>query len=601
MKMIYRISLCLCCLLLLACSNELTSEVSSGDGTITVQFTLKLPAGTVSGTTRTGSTYNENSIEDVHILVFEHAADGTGKFVGLSKYTVRTDDELNKKVTCQTELPRTGIYDIVALANLPAALNPDNIEDLPDAIGGDTKAHFIAWFEDNCATGPWDMSRPIPLWGEITKELSNAYNHGELSVDLVRSMARIDVKVADNVTDFKIESIRLYNASRNWQIIPGLANWNATDQKATAPTESKSGYDPDTDGYLYTLETPGTTAEAQIYTPEAPAGSVPLSDRWTNNTCLVIGGYFGIGNTDHISYYRIDLTDADGNYLALLRNHHYTVTINGVLYHGQNSPQAALAAHPVNSIYTTVEWKNLGYEATLEGAYTITVDRSLVYLSNIEYHGNGDVKYQINVQSNYSGEWKASVDVDYISLSTTGDYGEAMSEVSSTGDGILYLFVDRNNSTTTDLEAKITIEAGGVQIPVKVIQRHFDGVQITNSTGVFYFVNFYSLPGVVPAPQTITVKWSGMSDLNIENSTSFTSNGTVEAFEWLPETPTTTAYAATGKCEQTYTVAPPALPSNWLTIYPEVDSYKSIRRTQYIFGTPAAGTSAVVLTHTYPD
>jgi len=575
----------------MACGNEVVLDEPFADGTIGVHFTLNLPGGTSPVSTRSGGTYDENSIDDIHILIFEHATDGSGAFVGLAQYSDRTDDAANHTVTCRASLPMGATFDIVVLANLPSGLNPDQITDLPTTIGT-TKADFIAWFEDACPGTPWNMSRAIPLWGEVTKALSKADHRGELSIDLIRSLARIDVKVNSGITDFEIETIRLYNPSQNWQVMPAPTNWNATTKKATAPTASQSGYQPYTGsgGYLYTLDTPGTACEGLIYTPEAPAGSSPLSGGWTQNTCLIIGGYFGVDkDSRNISYYRVDFTDAAGNYLPLLRNHHYVVTINSVLHHGQDSPEAALAAHPVNAMYTAVGWTNQSDNVTVEGKYDLTVDRQVVYLPK-SYVG-GSI-YKLVITTNHPKGWTAKI------LPTTDarpPVYENMFSLSSSqgwaGSSTIYLSAAENDSGD-ELVSIVEITAGDIVLPVKVIHRAFNGVLVNWSGRTDQYLVFTAPLGTAPAPVDITVKWSGIGDLPIDMLTPTGSTATTyniaQAFVWNPGN-TTDAYETNKICEQTYTIAPEALPSWWDTVYPLNGSVKAKRETAYYFGGAVEG------------
>lgn len=590
------ISCCLCCLLLIACGNEIITDEPSGGNTIDVQFILNLHGAISPAPNSIGNPYNENSIDDIHILLF----DVSGDFVSLAPIHNRTIG--SNKVTCRTDLPRTGTYDIVVLANLPDALKPDKIADLRETIGT-TKAEFIAWFEYNCAAGPWDMSCPIPLWGEITKKLSNVYNHGELSIDLVRSMARIDVKVDENVTDFKIQTILLYNPSQNAQIIPDPENWDATKQKVTSPTESENGYGLYSGRYLYTLDTPGNTYETQIYTPEAPAGSAPFTDGWTSNTCLVIGGYFGTSNTTATTYYRIDFTDADGSYLPLLRNHKYTINIKQVLHHGQESPETALATHHVNSIYTTMKWMSQDSDVTVEGKYHLTVNRRVAYLPKTE-DASSNSTYKLIITTNQPDGWTAEVTegIEWLSLSA---YMEA-----SGIDGVAVYLCTQTNETNADREGTIEFRAGDIKVPVKVIQRHFDGARVEWAARTDYetkndfFLILTADLGATPEPEDITVKWSGVGDLTIEKDKQ-TGNkdwNAVAPFEWDPGG-FTTAYKVSGICEQTYTLAPEALPSWWEVAYPPVNNsngyLKAKRETTYYFGDRTSNASRVNAQQTY--
>ena len=56
------------------------------------------------------------------------------------------------------------------------------------------------------------------------------------------------------------------------------------------------------------------------------------------NTCLIIGGSYQ-GNTT--SYYRVDFVDGGGNFLPLLRNHRYLISIIEVVGDGYSTPEMA--------------------------------------------------------------------------------------------------------------------------------------------------------------------------------------------------------------------------------------------------------------------
>lgn len=574
-----------------SCTKETVPDEPLAAGTIGVHFTLKLPGATSPGSTRTTTrttTPYENTISDIHILIFNHAAAGTGTFIGLAPHSALSDKGDNT-VTCQAELPINATVDIVVLANLPATLNP---EDADLSTIGTTKANFIAWFEDRCETTPWDMTRAIPLWGEVTKTLTRDHNNSELPISLVRSLARIDVKLKSGIDDFIIETIRLYNPSQNGQIIPDPSNWDAGEEKVTAPSVSKGGYNPYTDaaGYLYTLDTPGTAYEGQIYTPEAPAGSAPLSVGWTKNTCLIIGGYFGKDNVatpQNLSYYRVDFTDASGTYLPLLRNHKYVVTIDKVYHHGQDSPEAALAAHPVNAMFSTVDWTTIDIDSnpdinSSDEEFYLTTDRRVMYVPKAAYSSGTNSDYGIKVTTNHPDGWTASGTGWWVGLSDT-----------SGGTGItnIYLYT-YGNGNWCDNEGIITIKAGDVTMPVKVVQRNFDGVRIVDESGNelptdesgYYHWRFTDAPGNTPYPLTFTVLWSGTKDLTITNNNTAINYEThaiiKEPFQWNPGT-MTTAYRTHGVCEQTYSCNPPELPSNWATLYPDGGTK---RETIYSFG-----------------
>ena len=81
-------------------------------------------------------------------------------------------------------------------------------------------------------------------------------------------------------------------------------------------------------------------------------------------------------------YYRISIIDRNGEYIPILRNHHYTVNINGPLYYGQATFAEALEAPATNNV-----WVSVSDEITslTDGVTTLSVDKTSVVIGEDEF------------------------------------------------------------------------------------------------------------------------------------------------------------------------------------------------------------------------
>ncbi len=86
-------------------------------------------------------------------------------------------------------------------------------------------------------------------------------------------------------------------------------------------------------------------------------------------------------------YYRISLLDADGNYINLLRNHHYTVKIEGALSYGQTSFDAALTAPATNNVWISI---SDNVPNVYNDQYKLSVDETFVVIPEEDFDDPSD-------------------------------------------------------------------------------------------------------------------------------------------------------------------------------------------------------------------
>lgn len=81
-------------------------------------------------------------------------------------------------------------------------------------------------------------------------------------------------------------------------------------------------------------------------------------------------------------YYRISIIDNNGEYIKILRNHHYTVNISGPLYYGQKTFAEAIEAPATNNVWVSV---SDDITSLTDGVYTLTVEKTNVVIGEDEF------------------------------------------------------------------------------------------------------------------------------------------------------------------------------------------------------------------------
>jgi hypothetical protein len=380
--------------------------VGDGEHLVTLSFTIPGPPPS--------RAMSETEIDAVDVLLFDLSTDNN-----LVYRAIGTKPNSSNEFT--VKLP-DGTYNIVVLANaramIPAAYPPATLFTAPPPLV--SREDVLADITQT-ATGKYTAER-VPMWG-----YKNSFTVGSGSsanIDLTRMIAKIDVAVdTDDVTDFWLESVRLYNYSSEGTVAPAV--------KTSAP--NYHGYDPDqwddrTDGikaygpnvpasakvaagvYIdYLLDAAPsdevTATSSPVYTFEAEAGVAHPTAGWQENTCLVIGGYYKDKTTP--TYYRVEFSKKESNgtytYLPLLRNHHYAVTIIGVSAHGWPTPGDAYDHEPSNITVQITEWNSGGLDdITFNDQYHLAVDKS-----EITFYMEGYAK-NMSVKTDFPTGWKVT-------------------------------------------------------------------------------------------------------------------------------------------------------------------------------------------------
>lgn len=341
-------------------------------------------------------------------------------------------------------------------------------------------------------SGAWDVSAnydPLPMWGQ-SDYMTIDDGDPELSVELIRSVARIDVNIASTAQDdgFVMKKVLYYNYPDKGRLSPLDANWNSAGKRVTAPSAPQGGYTYATTPQEHTV-TGGKSLQRAVYSFETtPAAS--NSDQAAS--CLIIGGSWK-GGPD--SYYRVDFFDGTTkNYLPLLRNYHYDVQVTAVKGPGYPRPADALKAGFSNMTAITHKWEQGGMgNVVWDGHNMLSVSRN-----EFEIYPEEQI-LEVEAATTFSEGWKATVSIDpadgadwlTIDGSGTGVGNEAV--------GTLKLKAKVN--ALRDRTGTVTITAGRLTQTVTVLQRLQPELSLeVGDVELIFATN--------PAEQELRVEWN---------------------------------------------------------------------------------------------
>lgn len=376
------------------------SRMEDGSGTsdeeIYLTLSLNLPGGQ-SSSTRSGqgtqdyyfTAAQESAVNSLQVLVFKEEGEAVGE-AALFAYNAPVLKMENGTVTVLLRKSTQGEkYSLMLFAN---AGKPTRT-----LTTADTKsvARTLFTFQECYYGGNYDKvyfyKGGLPMSGEstmpqvVTTDAETSFG----VISLKRAAARIDVGVnftstvndaesASGLANFALTEIFVFNANHKGYVADiGIP----TDAKKERPM------------YAEDCIQQGSSCVRLIYLPEAKnttdaTGATPLPD--DQRCCLVLGGRFdanGNGTTadDAVSYYRVDLVDAKGKQMDLVRNNRYVVNVTKVSRAGFPTANDAFLAGPMNITVSINAWNESSHDMVYDGQHYFQTETRVVTLP----HGQG--------------------------------------------------------------------------------------------------------------------------------------------------------------------------------------------------------------------
>ena len=298
-----------------------------------------------------------------------------------------------------------------------------------------------------------DTNNPI-CWGSVSLE---TLLNGTPTVDLWRPYAKVTLQVANAVkADFTQAGLIIHNAAAKSAIAP-------------------AGYKEPTDALAATTELSskdfGDEISSEVAVTETSAGvaNVIIKAKYKD-----VEGYYKVG-----LYKDKDATKK--TQYALLRNHHYTITVTKVNDYGFKTKEEAIKAEPENRLEAEVVDDNpaitnmiackdyeLGVCDNLSLGATAT-EATVTLVTTLKSATSADGKLY-GVEINSKDSWIKSYTPEDKEGITTPESGS----LSSSGKKYLLKFTLDPNTHETPRTGTVTISSGDLKLDVKITQAGYD-------------------------------------------------------------------------------------------------------------------------------
>lgn len=461
--------------MMISCTDDLSNEQWKNSEGERVKLTFKVNIPEV--TSATSRSFDEPSVETLHLIVFDNNGYFVEKQQANKNKTIVSDTEVTEfSVTLtasasQRTIHFIGNYD--GADNLPFGSESDIIGGLKHSKGDDA------------------------YWQRMTLGgINEKTNIG--TVPLIRNHAKVTVEVAESVTNFELESFTVVNIVTEGYLAPYNMNNGSFAQFLETGTD---GTFTQTNGKFACLSYKEITIGSDGYEGYVP-GTAELNlntdiddeDDWiaaneafylyerrfesTNHTFVLVKGKFTNANGQQpSSYYKVDLVYQDNNnvtqYYNLLRNFNYKIIINSVTGNGKDSAEKAYDM--------TGSHNNLAASIETQSLTNISDGASQLYVSYTEEYIVSDepVTLQYMYIPNISNKDAASNESVSIVCTENGDVVKSYSVASSNdldeeGEDTGWRTITINPQTPDANEAKkqtLTLTAGNLSRTITYILR----------------------------------------------------------------------------------------------------------------------------------
>lgn len=348
-----------------------------------VVLCIKTPSGFSSGAaSRSLTGEDEHKIENIWVLAFN----SQNELSEIRKGENLKDIDATTRsftATLQRSKNATDTYNLMVLANAERIITNQIGTDL-DNIPDKSYTAITALLNETIMGKMYASGGTIPMWGESgTLEIKLGVNNN-ISLSMLRSVARIDIGVGlpqqeidgtykwtgkdinDNKIPFDLKEVYVIKANNHYAVAPDKAN--VTDGKATAPTipgsTAQFTIDQSVANFKYAdAEIIASTADfgsyttQSIYVPEADVkvreGAKSGDENHENRMAIVVGGDYN--NSGRTTYYRLDLAKG-GDILNALRNHLYQFNISKVSGFGYTDVETAYKSLSMNMQVDILDW-----------------------------------------------------------------------------------------------------------------------------------------------------------------------------------------------------------------------------------------------------
>ena len=296
---------------------------------------------------------------------------------------------------------------------------------------------------------------PLVMWGR--RQVPSITSSVTISnLQLLRSTAAVEVKVATGITQFTLTQFTLIGVKPSGKVAPSVYTTEAATPGAT-------------------VTNPTTDANVDYHTLSTPYWAVATEtlyayDRASNTTdfpfLIVRGSYSG---TD--GYYKVKMVNGSGTPYSLVRNHKYIVTITDITGPGYANINDAIANGPMNIRVNIVDQRGDIAIMSVDDQHELGISNNTVIVQ-----GSANTTRVLTIANVYSSRTVAPT----VSFSGTGLTNVTLSAASGT-DQIRTLTARCSGAGT----GTITITSGTLKQTIAVTTRAFSA-GMTSATNLYY-------------------------------------------------------------------------------------------------------------------
>ncbi len=313
-----------------------------------VSISINVPGATAAAT----RAVEETTINTLDVVVFTDA-DQFVKKVPLSPANL-TQEGAYLTFKIDMAYDDVAMYRFVLLANLRSELGMQTLNASTTRQSMLANLSFAARYDSSAKT------LYLPMWGETETAYAITKTTSIPTVQMIRSVARMELKVADAISSiFTANSIRVPYQYSTGRAAPLEANYHKGSRKVTAPSLFNTSLNT-----TATYSNPTTVMYMAEYNKTA-----------ANEFCLLVNAaYNGVNG-----WYKVLLRDNDGYKVDILRNFAYIVTIREVTGPGFNNWQDALNSNTYIQA-EVAEWNEAPQSVVIEGNNYIDVSHPTIKL-----------------------------------------------------------------------------------------------------------------------------------------------------------------------------------------------------------------------------
>lgn len=478
-------------LVTLSCQSEdlLVPGIQEQDGYVTVEFRTAVPDMDIVQTKAVDP--DGGGVQQMQVFCF----DANGIFITTSKAHLDADaPEAGSNASLSGKVSATVPEHAVTL-QLVGNQNLTFFEE--DRYRGMTEVEVMASLEASAGR--------MIYWARKTVAELRQCTTPETAVKLLRNQAKITLSVEDGV-GFVQKGWIVVNSNAFGTVAP----FNPDTETFEAPTIANPFVTlPENEAKLGDFLDVRTNEEEYIF--ESPnSDSEPLD-------FIVKGSQDGGAD----KYYRISIIDKDGDYLPILRNHHYTVNIAGSLYYGVDTFAEALETPPTNNVWVSVS-DNIAQIQDSENK--LSVDETAVIIGEEDFVlPDREYKIYYTLES-LSGGTVSQAEVSWLDGNNVAGNAFDHTFDAATGRGIITMYLN-DMGDLAKREGTLLVKYGRLSRKVKVItvkEQKFTPAWITTnvyggSTGENVTMMFH-IPEDYPSelfPMNVLVS---VNDLDVRNA-----------------------------------------------------------------------------------